>query len=352
LKNSWIPFDAGATFRDTIIFDPVFLPVIFDGKILPSDMDFLPKSIKNESVTDFHLISPDSTFALDLAHADQVKETRRIYYMSNPLKIKMNAFGFKNTPVLAENVVEKRNIFKELLTTDNSIGINKPEVEKIKIRPVYWIKTGEHSLKINQNSFSKNWSAGGNNSFSIINYHKVTLKYKKDKISFDNTFEWRLNMQRTSADKFHNISITDDNLRMYNVFGVSAFKKWSYTANLEVTTPLFHGYPVNSENRIRALFSPLKVNLGGGMGYKLEKISKKDKYKRLDLSVELAPASINYTLVGDSAVDVTRYGVDAGKKSKLDLGSTVKMNFTYGFNRYIKFTSRFYYFSNYDKLIV
>ncbi len=36
VDTKWVPFDANMSFRDTIIFEPIFLPVIFDG-IVASD---------------------------------------------------------------------------------------------------------------------------------------------------------------------------------------------------------------------------------------------------------------------------------------------------------------------------
>jgi len=351
LDNDWMPFDDRTTFRDTVVLDPAFLPVIFDGKILPQDMDFLSKDTEKKKENEFHLISTDSTFAPRLTRVRQIEEARRSYYMSNPQRIQQNALEFEEVPILKENVVEKKSIFRELLTTDDPIGISTPEVEKIKIAPVYWIKIGEHSLQMNQNSF-QNWYAGGNNNFSILNYHKINLNYKKNKIQFDNTFEWKLNIMQTPADTLHKFNITEDYLRVYSVLGISAYKKWSYTVNLEAKTPLFNGYQVNVKDRITAFLSPLQVNVGVGMGYKLEKISKTDKYKKLNIALDLSPASINYTYIGSDNVAVTRFGVEEGKRSKLDFGSTINLNLSYGFNRYSGFTTRLKYFTNYEKVLV
>jgi hypothetical protein len=351
LENNWMPFDDHTTFRDTVVIDPAFLPVIFDGKILPTDMDFLSEDTGKDKSKEFHLISPDSTFAPQLARAGQIEEARRNYYMNNPQKVRQSALDFKAASALKENVVEKKNIFKELLTTDDPIGISTPEVEKIRIEPVYWIKIGEHSLQMNQNSF-QNWYAGGNNNFSILNYHKVNLNYKKNKISFDNTFEWKLNIMQTPADTLHKLNITEDYLRVYSVLGISAYKKWSYTVNLEAKTQLFNGYQVNSKDRTTAFLSPLQVNVGLGMGYKLEKISKTDKYKKLNLALDLSPVSVNYIYVGSDKVKATRFGVEEGKKSKSDFGSTVNLNLSYGFNRYSGFNTRLKYFTNYEKVLV
>lgn len=352
LEKNWMPFSEGMTFRDTVIFDPAFLPVIFDGKILPDDIDFMPK--RADSPEEFYLIPKESTFAPELDRVKHVQKMRRFYYMNNPQRIQMNAFNFVAPEVLKEAaVVEKKNIFKELLTTDDAISISKPEVEKIQIKPVYWLFNGDHSLQLNQNSFSKNWSAGGNNNFNVLSYHKFTLNYKKNKIEFKNTFEWRLNMQQNSADKMHKINITDDYIRSYSVLGISSFiKKWSYTVMLEMKTPLFDGYPLNSDNKVRAILTPLTLNTGIGMGYTYEKVSKADKYKKTKLTLEPSPLSVNYTFVGDRSVGVTKFGVEEGKKSRLDFGSTLNANLAINFNRFSGFTSRLKYFTNYEKVQV
>lgn len=351
-ENNWTPFSENTTFRDTVILDPVFLPVIFDGKILPENLDFLPE--KSDSTEEFHLIPKESTFAPELDRVQHIREMRKYYFMNNPQRIRISTSNFVDSEKLKEaSIVEKKNVFKELLTTDDAISISKPEVEKIQIKPVYWLKNGEHSLQINQNSFSHNWSAGGNNNFSVLNYHKIILNYKKNKITFNNTIEWRLNMQQNSADTLRKINITDDYLRTYSVLGVSAFiKKWSYTATLEVKTPLFNGFPINSKSKVRAMFSPLQLNTGIGMGYTLEKTSKKDKYKKTKLTFDLSPFSLNYTIVGDKSVDVTKFGVEKGKKSRLDFGSTVNANLSINFNRFSGFTSRLKYFTNYEKVLM
>ena len=352
LVNNWTPFPENMTFRDTVILDPVFLPVIFDGEILPDNLDFLSK--KSDSIEEFHLIPKESTFAPELDRVQQILKMRKYYFMNNPQRIRISTSNFVDSEKLKEaSIVEKKNVFKELLTTDDAVSIYKPDVEKIEIKPVYWLKNGEHSLQINQNSFSPNWSAGGNNNFSVLNYHKITLNYKKNKITFNNTIEWKLNLQQNSADTLHKVNITDDYLRTYSVLGISAFiKKWSYTAALEIKTPLFDGFSINSKNKARALFSPLQLNTGIGMGYTLENTSKKDKFKKTKLTFDLSPISLNYTMIGDESVDETKFGVEKGKKSKLDFGSTVNANLIINFNRFSGFTSRLKYFTNYEKVLM
>lgn len=66
------------------------------------------------------------------------------------------------------------------------------------------------------------------------------------------------------------------------------------------------------------------------------------------LTLDLSPLSLNYRYVKNSKVDVGRYGIREGKKSMLDIGSTITSIMTYDINRYISWNSRFKYFTSYD----
>jgi hypothetical protein len=217
---------------------------------------------------------------------------------------------------------------------------------------VYWTKNGEHSLQVNQNQFSDNWYSGGNNNYSVITYHKILLNYRKNKVSWNNTFEWKLSFQRTPADTLHNLSMNEDYFRIYTVVGVDASQKWSYTIKNEIKTPFFNSYKINTATKKAALFSPLVVNTGIGLTYNYSKNSKADKNRKFSISLDFSPVSINYTYVGDDAVDETSFGVDSGKRAKLDFGSTYNMNLSYTYNRNSSVTSRLKYFTSYSKVIV
>lgn len=348
-SHEWTPFDPNITFRDTVIFDPVFLPIVFNGKMLSDDIDFIRKDIVNQAPA-FHLISPDNTFAPLLKRAEQVRAMRKLYYTKNPLKVKLNALEFQNTPVLKEEVVEKKNPFKELLTADNPIEATRPDLEKIGIKPVYWIKNGSHKLELNQNSFSKHWS--GENNLNIYSEHKINLNYKKKKVYLNNLIEWRLSIQQMKADTVNKVNILDDLFRTYTTFGVNAFKNWSYNSNLEMKTPLFNRYNVNDPNKIRqrAFLSPFELNLGIGMRYSKEITSKADKYRKFSITLDLSLLSLNYKYVGSNNVAETMFGIEKDHKAKTDYGSTYNLNMSYNRNRYTNFTSRFKYFTNYERV--
>jgi hypothetical protein len=78
----------------------------------------------------------------------------------------------------------------------------------------------------------------------------------------------------------------------------------------------------------------------------------KDKYKKLIFSADISPLSVQYTYVSDGDVNPARFGIPDGKNHLLDKGSTMTANFTMNFNKYVNFSSRFNYFTNYQKVMI
>lgn len=349
-SHDWTPFDLNTTFMDTVILDPAFLPVVFDGDFLTSDIDF--RSGDTTYLMPFHLISPDSTFAPLLKKTAKTKDTRRIYYMRNPQKIHLNAMAFQTTPVLKQEVVEKKNPFKELLSADNSVEITGPDIEKIRINPVYWMKNGSHKLDLNLNTFSAHWP--GDNNFNLYSEQKINLNYKKKKVYFNNLFEWRLSLQQMKADTVNKVNVLDDLFRTYTTFGVNAFKNWSYSSNLEMKTPLFNRFRANdvTRQRQRAILSPFELNLGVGMRYAKEIKSTKDSYRKLNVTADLSFLSLNYKYVRSDQVEETWFGITKGYRDKHDYGSTFNFSISYNRNRYTNMSSRIKYFTNYERAYI
>lgn len=354
-SHDWVPFDLNVTFRDTVILDPVFLPVVFNGRLLPDSIDLTVRDSINELQTPppaFCLISPDSTFAPLLKQAEHTRTMRQYYYLNNPGEVKLNALNFENSPVLKEEVVEKKNPFKELLNTSNPIEATRPDVEKIAIKPVYWIKSGSHTLNLSQQKFSDHWP--GENNFNITSVQEFRLNYKKDKIYLNNVFTWRLSLQQMKADTVNKVNITDDLFRSYSAFGLNTFKNWSYSTTLDMTTPLFNRYAANdpSKTRHRAFLSPFELNLGVGMSYHKAIGSKTNKYRNFSITIDLSVLSLNYKNVRSDKVNETWFGVTKGYSDKLDYGSTYNLRMIYNRNRYTSFDTRIKYFTNYERVYV
>lgn len=342
---------SGLTFRDTIFYNPLFLPMIFTGKMLPPDLSFYPP--KEESLYKGLLIPQEKTFAPNLVHAAFVSKTRKNFYREYPDRVKLSVFHLDSLPSSSKDneVIETFNPFKELISTETSYSLNAPQVEGVAIKRKYWIYNGEHSFQLSQSYFSPNWHKGGTSNVNIVNNHILRMNYRKNKVRFNNSFEWRLSVFTAPDDTIRKFRIGDDLLRYYGDFGVDAFNKhWSYSTNLDVRSQLFNNYPTNSNELRSAFLAPLYVNGGVGLKYNLDNRSEKVRHRRVRLDLHLAPLSFNFRYIGNEKVSVARYGIEEGKKHTMDLGSTVTANLIYDFNRYISWNSRLKYFTSYDKV--
>lgn len=342
----------GKTFRDTLFYDPLFLPMIYTGKMLPRDLTFYPLRDDREKGL---LIPMEKTFLPRLQHSDFAQNVRRAYYRNYPDRIRYSILDFDSIPRVESRdaiVRETFNPFRELLKTETTYSLDAPGVEVTSIDRKYWVYSGEHSFQFAQNYFSNNWHKGGTNNLNFNNYHVVRANYQKEKIKFNNTLEWRLSLFNAPEDSVRSYRIGNDLIRYYGDFGVNAFLKgWSYSTNMEAKSQLFNNYMSNS-NEIRSSFiAPLYVNAGVGLKYEMDKKSKKVRHRGMKWTLALAPISINYKYVGNGSIDVLRYGIPEGKKFVLDIGSTVTSILRYDFTRYINWDSRLTYFTSYEKVV-
>lgn len=351
IEDSYDPFLPRLNFRDTMFYNPLFLPIVFSGRIESPDSVFV--SPENKDNFEGVLIPSDNTFKTLIEKRSFIDKVRRNYYLNNPTSIKFSASSLSSARQTASDVEvrEKFNPFKELLTSETSFSLEKPEIEGVKIGRVYWVKSGEHSFQLSQNYFSPNWHKGGTSNLNINSYNKFNVNYSKNKVKFNNMFEWRLSVYNAPDDSMRNYRIGDDLLRYYGDFGIDAFKKtWSYSTNLEVKTQMFTSHIPNKDELRSAFLAPLYVNAGIGMKYILDKKSETVRNRRVRLSVDISPLSINYKYVGNDEVESKRFGIPEGKTSIFDKGSTITSALTYDFTKYISWNVRMKYFTNYSKV--
>jgi hypothetical protein len=341
----------GLTFRDTLFYNPLFLPMIFNGRMLPRDISFYNPDKDYEPGK---LIDKDKTFEPRLERSDFIQKIRRNYYTDHPDRVKYSILNFESLPQVAtddEIVRETFNPFRELLRSETAYSLEAPGVELTTINRKYWVRSGEHSFQFAQNYFSDNWHKGGTNNLNFNSYHVLRANYKKDKVRFNNTLEWRLSVFNAPDDSLREYRIGNDLIRYYGDFGLDAFAKgWSYSMNMEAKSQLFNSYPTNSNQLRSALLSPLYVNAGVGLKFNLDKKSEKVLGRRVRWDLALAPISLNFKYVSNDSVDVVRFGIPENKKYNLDMGTTVTSILKYDITRYITWDSRLTYFTSYDKV--
>jgi hypothetical protein len=202
-----------------------------------------------------------------------------------------------------------------------------------------WKKGGIYSLNIAQASLN-NWAAGGDNfSLAVNSLLSLYAFYKKDKHSWDNTFDFNLGyVNTTSLGSRKN----DDRFDLLSKYGYGLTSKLSLAGLLNVRSQFFKGYTF--DNNVKTLSSnfmaPGYILLGIGLDYKPTK----------HLSIFVSPVTARWVIVKDTVLsNKGAYGVSPGKKSNLEFGAFATINYLKEISKNITYKGRLDLFSNYRK---
>jgi len=200
-----------------------------------------------------------------------------------------------------------------------------------------WRRGGIYSLNLSQGSLS-NWAAGGEDfSLALNSVLNLYCFYKKDRNSWDNTFDFNLGFIKTTSLGGRK---NDDRFDFLSKYGYGITEKLSISALLNIRSQFFKGYtyPRNVKTFSSAFMAPGYILLGAGLDYKPTK----------DLSIFFSPATARWVIVRDTALaNKGLYGVTPGKKSNLEFGAFVSINYLKEFNKVVSYKGRLDLFSNY-----
>lgn len=179
----------------------------------------------------------------------------------------------------------------------------------------YWKHSGVVGVNFSQAALV-NWVAGGENSVALNFNFNGALNYAKDKWSWDNT----LNLQYgvIYSDEY-NWRKSIDKIALTSKLGYKIKPKWYASLLFDYSTQFAKGYDysVSNTNYLSTFMAPAYLNLALGLDYKPN-----DK-----ISVFFSPATLHAIYVlDDSLSSIGSYGLDAGKKSKYDVGALLKVS--------------------------
>lgn len=197
-----------------------------------------------------------------------------------------------------------------------------------------WTRSGNTTLNFSQVSLN-NWAAGGKSSMSGVIMVNYAANYKRDKLSWDNTFDFRYGFLK---EEDMDLRKSDDKIDISSKLGVEAKKNWYYSALLNFKSQFASGYNYpDTDNAISKFMAPGYLNLGLGMDYKTD-----------GFSLMMAPVSGKFTFVTDDDLsDEGAFGVEEGKKVRSELGATVKAQLKKDIMKNVTLDTKVDFFSNY-----
>lgn len=317
-----------------------------DNNLKPMEMNILTTPL-----TFYHGVA-NRLFGLQNSNAHQMSIDRSLMsiYIKHPEWIidteqrlsEEGGIEYKpNKPIV--NDEEMTSHAEEVVIPKNQTNISEP-VTLVTVRPNFWSYAGDYSLQFLQNYVSDNWYKGGESNYSMIGAATLQANYNdKEKIKWDNKLEMKLGMQSSQGDTLHNYKSSEDLIRLTSKLGVQATKKWYYTLQAIASTQFTHGYKANDQTVYSDFMSPLNVNLSLGMDYKVEWLD-----KRLTGTVNISPIAGNFKYV-DRLSLAKKYGIDEGKHSLWDLGSTFTTDLSWAISDLIKWKTRLYAYTTYHR---
>ena len=135
------------------------------------------------------------------------------------------------------------------------------------------------------------------------------------------------------------MSKNEDKLEIQSKVGVKAFRHWNYATQFDLNTVLFNSYNASDRETVIANFlSPCNFTLSLGLDFK-----PKD-----NISLYLSPIAGQWVYVRDTnKVDVTRYGIEAGKRYKSDAGAKIELKNKHSLFNFLDIDNHLMLFSSY-----
>lgn len=204
-----------------------------------------------------------------------------------------------------------------------------------------WIIGGEGHVGFSQ-IYLENWKKGGESALSSLILLKGFANYTRadGHIKWINNGEIRNGWLRPGG-KEEQVQKNDDKFEITSRFGVSAYKKWYYSAELNFETQFFRGYryPKDDESEpISAFMAPARTFMKLGFEYKPAK----------EFSLLLSPLTIKNVYVRDtSLIDQTNFGIEKGRKSFWEPGLNADIYWKKTFNDNFTYETKYKMFINY-----
>lgn len=361
--------DSHMTFRDTMIVNPLFMPLLFKGDFLPDDLTFYNPDTLRRTTPYERLTSPNVEPLFARERLGQTLERSAYRYIQNNHP---TLFHYSLNDLPQDEVIQPRTIWRDIDRTrlfqvqaDTTFNNDVDDLPRFIPERRYWTSAFESTIQLSESYVSKNWSGGGNSNLNMLTRQYVMYNYEKDRVKFTNELEVKLNMNAipSQIDTVHNYKVNDDLIRISSNVGLKAFEKWYYTFNFEFKTQMVENYAENSETLLAAFLAPMTINVGPGMKYELLKSDFKTRHRSVDFKVNIQPATYNfmYSTHSDAKMDLGRHGFKL-RKGEIpegenayehvlnEIGTRFEANLTFNINRSISWVSKMIYYTTYKKV--
>ena len=356
---------------ETVLTDTVFFPITeqynaalqflvdqretanqqaHDSNVIPDAYLFQVLSTPTLYSAPLHqIISEEDSLSADM-HVQRVQMVNQALarlYVENPSMVEQTETTLKEQGKIREDIAEKIHTEDQLATRVAAASLKPEGVDSVEVktrRPNFWKFPGSTALNFTQYAYSHNWP-GGENKYSGLTTIILNANYNDErKFTWTNNLDFRLGFQTSKTDKNRTFRPTNNQVVYTTNAGLKAYKTLSYTITVRMSTKIVPNYSPNTDQVYEDCLSPLVVTIGPGMTYSY-KLGKK---KPITGALSVAPLAYNIRYVQRASL-VTRYGVRPGHHSSHAFGPTATLTYAWTIMPQVRWTGRFYWFSNLHK---
>lgn len=271
-------------------------------------------------------------------------------YMRRPDLVVSTESRLKQTGGIREDMDKPVKPKVEMVDKIDMMPDEEPDVVPMGVvirKPKFWAYSGDGYLQFLQNYISGNWYKGGESNYSMVGSLTLNANYNnKSKLKFDNKLELKLGFQTSRGDTLHKFKTNNDLIRYTGKIGLQATKRWYYTLQLLAYTQFTQGLKSNDKKVYSDFMSPFNLNLGIGMDYTVEALNKK-----LKGNINLSPLSFNFRYVDRTAL-TSSYSITGNHHTLEDFGSQITTDITWTITDQVKWKTRFYFYTTYEKTLM
>ena len=198
--------------------------------------------------------------------------------------------------------------------------------------------SGVSGINFSQTAMSKDWAAGGDDSYAGTIYLNASLKKKTGNWAWENklNLEYGLNYTESGGRRK-----SGDKIDFDTKLGYSVNDKWFYTIMADYKSQFAKGYSYSGKERgpyISRFMSPAYSKISLGIDYKPKEW----------LSAYFSPVAGKMTFVLDDSL-TGNFGVDKGDHFRAELGASLSGRFEKEVVQNVKVISSVSFFTAYDK---
>lgn len=280
----------------------------------------------------------------DLYHNDLIRHARQAVVVRTPYLVRYDEASLPEPPKKFEANVDPKTA---KIVIAEIIPEKAPEQKlEAQFYKRHWLKTFNGSVQFSQAYVSPNWYQGGNKNLNmLVNlYYNVKLNpaFHK-KFLFETTFQYKLGMNDAPNDSLRNYSVSEDLFQFNMLVGYKASKRWYYSTNVSFKTQFLKNYKPNTHELKGAFMSPGELNVGVGMTYNYT-----NPKKTVTFDASISPLSYNMKTCFRKRMNETSYGIEEGRKSVSEYGSSAEGKLQWTICDNISLRSRLFVFSDYD----